>query len=72
MRSGVLAKVQGNRVWKSRCEEGAHRTNISALSLRSWFGFDDFRSRFDFTNPNAIALSEGEGVLEKARERGRG
>jgi hypothetical protein len=49
-------KEQGNRVWKFEFEEGEHSANSLTLSLRSWSGFDDFRSRFDETDPNAIAL----------------
>jgi len=47
---------QGNRVWKFEREECEHSANSLALSLRSWSGFGDFRSRFDETDPNAIAL----------------
>jgi len=48
--------AQGNRFWKSENQKGEHKKNFSALSLRSYSGFDDFRSRCDATNPKAIPL----------------
>jgi hypothetical protein len=47
---------QGNRVWKSGREDSEHSANCLALSSPSSSGFDDFQSRGDETNPNAIPL----------------
>jgi hypothetical protein len=52
-------RQQDNRVWKSERRDSEHKKNFSALSSHSWSGFDDFLSRCDETNPNAIPLCRG-------------
>jgi hypothetical protein len=54
-------RQQGNRVWKSERRDSEHKKNFSALSSHSWSGFDDFLSRCDETNPNAIPLTAAGG-----------